>query len=71
MHQPVLLYLLLQSISYNTCRKREKKVCCLGLTSILALSEAWLSEEAFGVVLKAIIELLVTYKDQVAGLLSL
>ncbi|KAH7682960.1 Exportin-2 C-terminal protein [Dioscorea alata] len=50
----------------NFRRKRDKKVCCLGLTSILTLSEAWLSEEAFGVVLKAIIELLVTYKDQVA-----
>ncbi|KAM0935786.1 putative importin-beta domain, armadillo-like helical [Dioscorea sansibarensis] len=50
----------------NFRRKRDKKVCCLGLTSLLTLSDARLSVEAFGVVFKAIIELLVTYKDQVA-----
>ncbi|KAJ0988973.1 hypothetical protein J5N97_007329 [Dioscorea zingiberensis] len=49
----------------NFRRKHDKKICCLGLTSLLSLPADWLSEETFDLVFKAIIELLVAYKDQV------
>jgi len=39
----------------------------LGLTSLLGLPEEQLPGEAFGRVFNATLELLVSYKDQVAG----
>jgi len=52
------------------CREHEKKVCCLGLTSLLALPSDQLPAEALGRVFRANLDLLVAYKDQVAGLMS-
>ncbi|PWA50785.1 importin-beta domain, Armadillo-type fold protein [Artemisia annua] len=49
-------------------REHDKKVCCLGLTSLLPLSADQLPEEVLDRVFKANLELLVAYKDQVAGL---
>ncbi|ONK72530.1 uncharacterized protein A4U43_C04F20370 [Asparagus officinalis] len=53
-------------IRANFRREHDKKVCCLGLTSLLALPEEQLPGEAFGRVFNATLELLVAYKDQVA-----
>jgi len=50
------------------CREHGKKVCCLGLTSLLALPADQLPGEALGRVFRATLDLLVAYKDQVAGL---
>ncbi|KAK7295628.1 hypothetical protein RJT34_18539 [Clitoria ternatea] len=50
----------------NFKREHEKKVCCLGLTSLLALPADQLPSEALGRVFRANLELLVAYKDQVA-----
>ncbi|KAJ0971919.1 hypothetical protein J5N97_019878 [Dioscorea zingiberensis] len=50
----------------NFKREHDKKVCCLGLTSLLVLPADLLPEEAFCRVFKATLELLVSYKDQVA-----
>ncbi|WOL12812.1 importin beta-like SAD2 isoform X2 [Canna indica] len=50
----------------NFKREHDKKVCCLGLTSVLGLPADQLPEDAFGRVFKATLELLVSYKDQVA-----
>lgn len=49
-------------------REHDKKVCCLGLTSLLALPVDQLSGDALERVFKATLDLLVAYKDQVAGL---
>ena len=49
-------------------REHDKKVCCLGLTSLLLLPADQLPAEALGRVFKAALDLLVAYKDQVAGL---
>ncbi|KAL9297400.1 hypothetical protein ACSQ67_023296 [Phaseolus vulgaris] len=54
----------------NFKREHEKKVCCLGLTSLLALPSDQLPAEALGRVFRANLDLLVAYKDQVAGLMS-
>ncbi|ESW11302.1 hypothetical protein PHAVU_008G018400 [Phaseolus vulgaris] len=50
----------------NFKREHEKKVCCLGLTSLLALPSDQLPAEALGRVFRANLDLLVAYKDQVA-----
>ncbi|KAF7807445.1 importin beta-like SAD2 [Senna tora] len=46
--------------------EHDKKVCCLGLTSLLALPADQLPGEALGRVFRATLDLLVAYKDQVA-----
>ncbi|KAK8947162.1 hypothetical protein KSP39_PZI006676 [Platanthera zijinensis] len=50
----------------NFRREFDKKVCCLGLTSLIALSEEQLPAEALGRVFCATLELLASYKAQVA-----
>ncbi|KAL8140216.1 hypothetical protein V2J09_006237 [Rumex salicifolius] len=50
----------------NFKREHDKKVCCLGLTSLLALPAEQLPEDALGRVFRATLELLISYKDQVA-----
>ncbi|KAG8481268.1 hypothetical protein CXB51_026029 [Gossypium anomalum] len=50
----------------NFKREHDKKVCCLGLTSLLALPGEQLDGEALGRVFRATLDLLVAYKDQVA-----
>ncbi|KAG4378146.1 hypothetical protein GLYMA_18G282800v4 [Glycine max] len=50
----------------NFKREHEKKVCCLGLTSLLALPADQLPAEALGRVFRANLDLLVAYKEQVA-----
>ncbi|KAF7807219.1 importin beta-like SAD2 [Senna tora] len=50
----------------NFKREHDKKVCCLGLTSLLALPADQLPGEALGQVFRATLDLLVAYKDQVA-----
>ena len=52
----------------SCCREQDKKVCCLGLTSLLALPADQVPGEALGRVFRATLDLLVAYKDQVAGL---
>ena len=46
--------------------EQDKKVCCLGLTSLLALPKDQLSGDFLEDVFKATLDLLVAYKDQVA-----
>ncbi|XP_061990500.1 importin beta-like SAD2 [Rosa rugosa] len=48
-------------------REHDKKVCCLGLTSLLTLPAGQLPAEALGRVFRATLDLLVAYKDQVAA----
>jgi hypothetical protein len=50
----------------NFKREQDKKVCCLGLTSLLPLPADQLPVEALERVFKANLDLLVAYKDQVA-----
>ncbi|XWS22243.1 hypothetical protein CRYUN_Cryun29cG0017800 [Craigia yunnanensis] len=50
----------------NFKREHDKKVCCLGLTSLLTLPGEQLAGEALGRVFRATLDLLVAYKDQVA-----
>ncbi|GAB2272657.1 secondary alcohol dehydrogenase (SADH2) [Dionaea muscipula] len=50
----------------NFRRKHDKKVCCLGLTSLLSLPTDQLPAEALGRIFRAALELLVAYKDQLA-----
>ncbi|XP_047315810.1 importin beta-like SAD2 [Impatiens glandulifera] len=50
----------------NFRRENDKKVCCLGLTSLLMLPPGQLPGEALGRVFKATLDLLVAYKEQVA-----
>ncbi|XP_022761680.1 importin beta-like SAD2 isoform X2 [Durio zibethinus] len=50
----------------NFKREHDKKVCCLGLTSLLALPGEQLVGEALGRVFRATLDLLVAYMDQVA-----
>ncbi|GAV58972.1 IBN_N domain-containing protein/Cse1 domain-containing protein [Cephalotus follicularis] len=50
----------------NFKREHDKKICCLGLTSLLALPADRLPMEALGRVFRATLDLLVAYKDQVA-----
>ncbi|GMI92940.1 enhanced miRNA activity 1, SUPER SENSITIVE TO ABA AND DROUGHT2, UNARMED 9 [Hibiscus trionum] len=53
-------------VRVNFKREHDKKVCCLGLTSLLALPGELLAGEALGRVFRATLDLLVAYKDQVA-----
>ncbi|GER40807.1 ARM repeat superfamily protein, partial [Striga asiatica] len=48
----------------NFKREQDKKVCCLGLTSLLPLSADQLPGEALEHVFKSTLDLLVAYKDQ-------
>ncbi|KAL8105776.1 importin beta-like SAD2 [Apium graveolens] len=50
----------------NFKREHDKKICCLGLTSLLPLPVDQLPGEALERVFKATLDLLVAYKDQVA-----
>ncbi|EPS68871.1 hypothetical protein M569_05897, partial [Genlisea aurea] len=50
----------------NFKREHDKKVCCLGLTSLLPLPADQLPGEALERVFKSTIDLLVAYKNQVA-----
>ncbi|KAJ0093010.1 hypothetical protein Patl1_26134 [Pistacia atlantica] len=50
----------------NFKREHDKKVCCLGLTSLLGLPADQLPVEALGRIFRATLDLLVAYKDQVA-----
>ena len=43
-------------------------MCCLGLISLLALLDDQLPGEALGRVFRATLDLLIAYKDQVAGI---
>ncbi|KAK4857316.1 hypothetical protein QYF36_026845 [Acer negundo] len=53
-------------VRVNFKREHDKKVCCLGLTALLPLPSDQLPGEALGRVFKATLDLLVSYKDQVA-----
>lgn len=53
-------------VKANFKREHDKKVCCLGLTSLLPLPADQLPGEALGRVFRATLDLLVAYKDQVA-----
>ncbi|AQK70901.1 Importin beta-like SAD2 [Zea mays] len=55
----------------NFKREHDKKVCCLGLTSLIALPADKIPAEALDRIFKATLELLVAYKDQVAGVFPL
>lgn len=48
-------------------REHDKKVCCLGLTSLIGLPADKITADALDRIFKATLELLVAYKDQVAG----
>ncbi|KAL5542858.1 hypothetical protein UlMin_010568 [Ulmus minor] len=50
----------------NFKREHDKKVCCLGLTSLLTLPVDQLSMDALERVFKATLDLLLAYKEQVA-----
>ncbi|KAF6162304.1 hypothetical protein GIB67_008433 [Kingdonia uniflora] len=50
----------------NFKREQDKKVCCLGLTSLLLLPVDQLAGEGLERVFKAILDLLNAYKDQLA-----
>ncbi|CAL5391847.1 unnamed protein product [Camellia sinensis] len=50
----------------NFKREHDKKVCCLGLTSLLPLPADRYPAEALGRVFRATLDLLVAYKEQVA-----
>ncbi|KAB5527592.1 hypothetical protein DKX38_021439 [Salix brachista] len=50
----------------NFRREHDKKVCCLGLTSLLALPVDRLPGEALERIFRATLDLLVQYKDQLA-----
>ncbi|XP_022018773.1 importin beta-like SAD2 [Helianthus annuus] len=51
-------------VRVNFKRENDKKICCLGLTSLLSLSADQLPLEALERVFKATLDLLVAYKDQ-------
>ena len=50
----------------NFRRDHDKKVCILGLTSLLSLPSELLPEESLGQIFRAVLNLLVAYKEQVA-----
>ncbi|OIT27271.1 importin beta-like sad2 [Nicotiana attenuata] len=54
-------------VRVNFKREHDKKVCCLGLLSLLSLPADQLPEETLECIFKAILDLLVAYKDQVAA----
>ncbi|KAI9119500.1 hypothetical protein K1719_009376 [Acacia pycnantha] len=67
----MLLFHMLQQVKKsgmraNFKREHDKKVCCLGLTSLLALPADQLPADALGQVFRATLDLLVAFKDQVA-----
>jgi hypothetical protein len=51
----------------NFKREHDKKVCCLGLTSLISLPADHIPGEALNRIFKATLDLLVAYKEQVAG----
>ncbi|CAN6244311.1 unnamed protein product [Urochloa humidicola] len=53
-------------VRVNFKREHDKKVCCLGLTSLIGLPADKIPAEALDRIFKATLELLVAYKDQVA-----
>ncbi|CAH1416756.1 unnamed protein product [Lactuca virosa] len=53
-------------VRVNFKRENDKKICCLGLTSMLSLPSNQLPGEALERVFKATLDLLVAYKDQLA-----
>nr|KAJ0212709.1 hypothetical protein LSAT_V11C400166000 [Lactuca sativa] len=53
-------------VRVNFKRENDKKICCLGLTSMLSLPSDQLPGEALERVFKATLDLLVAYKDQLA-----
>ncbi|OEL15220.1 Importin beta-like SAD2 [Dichanthelium oligosanthes] len=66
-----LWFVMLQQVKRSGQRanfKREyaKKVCCLGLTSLIGLPASHIPGEALERIFKSTLELLVSYKDQVA-----
>jgi len=66
-----LWFVMLQQVKRSGQRanfKREyaKKVCCLGLTSLIGLPASHVPGEALERIFKSTLELLVAYKDQVA-----
>uniref|UniRef100_A0A0E0CKF2 Importin N-terminal domain-containing protein n=1 Tax=Oryza meridionalis TaxID=40149 RepID=A0A0E0CKF2_9ORYZ len=50
----------------NFKREHDKKVCCLGLTSLISLPADHIPGEALNRIFKATLDLLVAYKEQVA-----
>ncbi|XP_058072892.1 importin beta-like SAD2 [Magnolia sinica] len=67
-----LLFQMLQQVKKsglhaNFRREHDKKVCLLELTSLLALPADQLPGEALERLFRATLDLLVAYKDQVAG----
>ncbi|KAL0673798.1 hypothetical protein Bca4012_001779 [Brassica carinata] len=69
-----LWFLMLQQkkksgLPANFKREHDKKVCCLGLTSLLALPGGQFPDEAMQRVFRATLDLLVAYKNQLAGML--
>ncbi|KAG6406065.1 hypothetical protein SASPL_133662 [Salvia splendens] len=52
----------------NFKREHDKKICCLGLTSLIPLPADQLPGEALERVFKSSLDLLVAYKDQVAAI---
>ncbi|KAF5762015.1 putative importin-beta domain, armadillo-like helical, exportin-2, central domain-containing protein [Helianthus annuus] len=54
-------------VRVNFKRENDKKICCLGLTSLLSLSADQLPLEALERVFKATLDLLVAYKDQLTA----
>ncbi|RID62109.1 hypothetical protein BRARA_E01202 [Brassica rapa] len=50
----------------NFKREHDKKVCCLGLTSLLAVPGGQFPDEALQRVFRATLDLLVAYKNQIA-----
>jgi importin-7 len=48
-------------------REHDKKVCLLGLTSLISLPADQLPPDALERVFKSTLELLVAYKDQIEG----
>ncbi|KAM0882997.1 hypothetical protein ACQ4PT_031935 [Festuca glaucescens] len=53
-------------IRANFRREHDKKVCCLGLTSLIGLPVDHIPAEVLDRIFKATLELLAAYKDQVA-----
>ncbi|XP_013636999.1 PREDICTED: importin beta-like SAD2 [Brassica oleracea var. oleracea] len=53
-------------LAANFKREHDKKVCCLGLTSLLAFPGGQFPDEALQRVFRATLDLLVAYKNQIA-----
>ncbi|VAH31490.1 unnamed protein product [Triticum turgidum subsp. durum] len=66
-----LWFVMLQQVKksgkrVNFKREHDKKVCCLGLTSLIGLPANHIPAEALERIFKATLELLVAYKEQVS-----